>query len=37
MTGGELLGFLLERGKLVEHEGRLATDRARICNTSEGG
>jgi probable metal-binding protein len=32
MTCGELLGFLLARGKLVEHEGRLATDRARICD-----
>lgn len=32
MTSEEILSFLLTRGKLVEHQGRLATDPARICN-----
>ena len=31
MTREELLGFLLARGKLVEREGRLGIERARIC------
>ncbi len=35
MTRDELLGFLLSRGKLVEHQGRLATDPSRICNHPE--
>lgn len=37
MTRDELLGFLLSRGKLVEHQGRLATDASRICNHPEDG
>jgi probable metal-binding protein len=32
MTRDELLDFLLSRGKLVEHQGRLATDPSRICD-----
>jgi probable metal-binding protein len=31
MTREELLGFLMERGKLVEREGRMEIVRERIC------
>jgi probable metal-binding protein len=37
MTRDQLLTFLLSRGKIVEHNGRLATDLSRICNHPEGG
>jgi probable metal-binding protein len=37
MTREELLGFLLERGKIVERHGKLATDPSKICDHGEEG
>ena len=36
MTRDQLLEFLLSHGKIIEHNGRLATDPSRICNHPDG-